>query len=220
MNMTYPAGLRVMLSAGLPDELKGTPRAQRLYDVLVVLSRALAAAGARLVFGGHPTITPVIDQAVSALVVGRDFTRLYQAAYFRAQVLQEVLDPTRFPDVHWIGDPAAGYQASLTAMRQAMVEDARAAILIGGRSARSGTPVPGLREEHKLFLKVHPEGPVYLLGLLDGEARRMIGEVERGGLREPNGLTAGERHVVHHSDLIELVAPLIIRDLGRHLNYP
>lgn len=204
----------VLLSASLPDELKGTVRAQRLFDVLVVLSRALAGAGARLVFGGHPTITPVIDQAVARLGVQRDFLQLYQARHYESQVLEEILDQTRFPCVHWVGKKGDDRRSALTALRQRMAKEADAAILIGGRGIRTDTPIPGLREEYALFRAKKPRSPIYILGLLEGEALRMICEVEHDQIDEPNGLSREELQLIHHSDLIELIAPLIVRDLA------
>lgn len=213
-------GTRVMLSASVPDELSGTPRAQELYRALTVLSRAVAMAGGRLTFAGHPSITPVMDRAVEAIGVDRDFVRIYQAAHFRPEALPEVLDPERFPNLRWIGDPSDERPAALTAMRTAMAQESDAAIFIGGRAADEKRPVPGLREEYRLFRQHRPNAPIYLLGLLDGEARRMIDDVERGELKEPNGLSAKERELVHHGDLIELIAPLISRDMARWLLTP
>ncbi len=216
MNIETLQGRRILLSASLPDELKGTPRAQGMYDLLVLLSRALAGAGARLLFGGHPSVTPLIDRAVAGLGVEREFLCLYQAAHFRHQILEQVADPSRFPQIHWIGDEGDDREAGLTAMRRAMAAEADAAILVGGRGQRPEV-CPGLREEYALFLEAHPQGPLYLLGMLEGEAGRMIAEAEQGQLAEPNSLSAKELRLIHHADLVELVVPLMLADLGRLL---
>lgn len=213
MNAMPLKGLRVMLSAALPDELAGTVRAQKLYDLLVVLSRALAAAGAHLVFGGHPSITPLINRAASRQGLANGMVTLYQAARFRSQAPEAVFCSEYLTDVRWIGSADDGRATALTALRQAMAADADAAIFVGGRGRRPDTPVPGLREEYQQFCTLHPESPIYLLGLLDGEALKMIQEVEQGQLLEPNGLTEPERQLVHHSDMVELCVALIRRDL-------
>jgi hypothetical protein len=107
-------------------------------------------------------------------------TTTYQAANFRDQAPAEVFDPTVFPDVLWVGDPDAAVEDNLVSLREAMAADSDAAVLIGGRSDTSLTPVPGVRDEYKRFLDHHPKGPVCLVGLLGGEARRLAEEAEAG----------------------------------------
>ena len=51
-------GLPVMLSASVPDELAGKPRAQDLVTAAMLLTHQILSANGRVVFGGHPSITP------------------------------------------------------------------------------------------------------------------------------------------------------------------
>lgn len=60
-------GLPVFLSAALPDSLRGTPRALWLQNFVAAFVRGLLAAGGRLIFGGHPSVTPLV-QPVRPLV--------------------------------------------------------------------------------------------------------------------------------------------------------
>jgi len=207
-------GLRVLLSASIPEGVAGTPGAQDLYSAVAVLTRRILAAGGHLVFGGHPSVTPLILRAAAAVDRGPAAVTLYQAINFRDQAPAEVHDPSLFPNLHWVGDPAAGIPENLSALREAMALDSAAAVLIGGRGEASLTREPGLREEYRRFRAHHPGGPVYLVGLLGGEARRMAQEAAAGTLAEPNGLDEESRREVRFGRNLDLIGPAIARDLA------
>src|SRR5687767_4551221 len=62
--------LSVFLSASVPDELSGTSRAQDFFDFLVVVAGGVLSAGGRLIFGGHPSVTPLLHRVVEAMRLG------------------------------------------------------------------------------------------------------------------------------------------------------
>jgi len=171
-----------------------------------------------LVFGGHPSITPLIHRAAAVVGRGADAITLYQSVDFRDEIPAEVLDTEAFPDVRWVGKPGMGIAENLTTLRKAMAKNSDAAILIGGRTTTNLTPVPGLQEEFRRFLDCHPNGPVYLLGLMGGEARRLAEQVERGELTEPNGLDRTTRHEVHFGHNLDFIGPVIAADMASQLN--
>lgn len=207
-------GLRVLLSASIPEGFSGTSAAQDFYSAVVTITRRILAAGGHLVFGGHPSITPLIRRAAATVARGPEAITLYQAVNFRDKAPPEVHDPGLFPDVRWVGDATASVPENLSVLREAMAADSDAAILIGGRHEASLTGEPGLREEHRRFLDHHLRGPVYLVGLLYGEARRMAEEAAAGRLPEPNGLDDAGRKEVHFGRNLDLIAPRIAQDIA------
>ncbi|HEX9733193.1 MAG TPA: hypothetical protein VGG06_14560 [Thermoanaerobaculia bacterium] len=206
MTLSSLEGLPVFLSASLPQALSGTPRALDLQGFLVAFVRGLLAAGGRLVFGGHPAVTPLVQRVASDFGEGK--VDLYQLTRFRDYAPAEVRAPQFV--VHWVDSD------SLEPMRDRMVDEAQAAVFVGGKT-RDEAPIggaPGICDEYRRFLRRHPGGPAYVLGLLGGEAERLARELENNG-GEPNGLNAKERRVLHHTTDVDLAASLVLADLRR-----
>lgn len=204
--LTQLDGLPVFLSASLPAALEGSPRALDLQGFVVAFVRGLLAAGGRLIFAGHPSVTPLVQRV--ALDFGPATVELYQLSRFRKTAPPEVNAP-QFA-LHWINSP------KLAPMRDEMVARARAAVFVGGKTREEGPVggVPGIRDEYQRFLCRHPRGPAYLVGLLEGEAARLITELDPEG-GEPSGLTPGERRTLHETTNVDLAASLILADLRR-----
>lgn len=200
-------GIPVCLSASLPEELRGTPRALDLQQLLVALLRGLLAGGGRLVFGGHPSVTPLIHRVASEAGFPTPSVELYQLTRFRAEAPQEIYAPTFL--LHWIDSQ------DLAPMREEMARISAAALFVGGKTHGYIGPRPGIRDEYERFLAHHPEGPAYLLGLLEGEARCLIREMERAGQREPNRLSPAELEILHHTPDVDLAVSLVLADLRR-----
>lgn len=210
-------GLPVMLSASVPDELRGSPRALDLFSAVTLLVRRIIAAGGRVVFGGHPSIVPLVRRA--ALEAGADegTVQLYLLNCFRNQAPPEINDRQVFGSIHWLGneDDTKPSAADLSALRDAMVKASQAAVFIGGRTAGYYGDLPGIRDEYQRFLGEHEQGPVYLLGLLDGETSRIISELEANRQREKNHLDDTAVQFLHNSDNIDIIAPLVVEGLER-----
>jgi hypothetical protein len=206
-------GLPVLLSAGVPQSLAAGPRAQQVYTALAALVRSLLAAGAHLVFGGHPTVTPLVHRAATRVGGGGGIT-LYQLQRFRDQAPAEVDDAAIFTDVRWMGDGQGDMDQALGAMRDAMAAQARAAVFVGGKTQGFAGSLPGKRDELQRFRACHPQGPVYLIGMLGGETPRLVDGAEAGSLAEHNGLSPQAARLVHRADDIAVIAPLIAGDLA------
>jgi hypothetical protein len=177
--------------------------------------RSLFGAGAPLVFGGHPTITPLVHRAAKALGERKPPISLYQLERFRGQEPPETADTAIFDDVHWVGDPDLDIGADLANLRDPMVAQAKAAVFVGGKTTGFKGGKPGIRDEYERFRARHPDGPVYLVGHLGGETSKLITEAAAGKDLEHNGLAPDARNEVHESDDENIVAAPIVRDLLR-----
>jgi len=79
-----PEPLPVLLSASAPDELAGTSETLRVCDYVVAIVEALFDRGLHLVFGGHPTITPLVHRAARTRGADKPPIDLFQPERFRA----------------------------------------------------------------------------------------------------------------------------------------
>ncbi len=211
-----------MLSASIPNELQNLPQAQELFSVIILFTRHILRAGGRLLFGGHPTVTPLVHQVASAMEHDEDAIQLYQLNFFKQQAPEEVWDTNVFKTIHWIGEEPQGtkedttiLQTGLTKMREAMTEAAQAAIFIGGKTTGFSGGQPGIRDEYEHFLDKPQGGSVYLIGLLKGETEKIITELEGKAEREPNGLTDRQLRILHHGQNIDLIVPVVVADIAK-----
>jgi hypothetical protein len=209
LNLSRLDGFPVFLSASLPESLRGTPRALDLQGFLVAFVRGLLAAGGRLIFGGHPSVTPLIQRVASDF--GEGSVELFQLTRFRDVAPAEIYEPEFV--LHWVDGEA------LAPMRDRMAGEALAAVFVGGKTQEESPAdgVPGIRDEFKRFLRRRPQGPAYLLGLLDGEASQLIADL--GDYGEPNHLSDSERQALHYTVDVDLAASLVLADLRRHVGH-
>lgn len=222
MKLSLPdlRGFPVMLSASLPQDLAGTSRAQELFDVIVAVVGGVLSADGTLVFGGHPSVTPLVHRVASSLGFEEPRVALFQLRKFRQEVPKEAYDERVFGGVIWVGHESQPDSTSLAEdlaeMRARMVNMARAGIFLGGKTESNIGGVPGIRDEYERFIARHEAGPAYLLGGLGGEALRIIQSLEQSGGREPNSLSDDELADVRYADDIDFAAALVITDIRRH----
>jgi hypothetical protein len=206
----------VQLSASLPEpehvrDLEAAKHA--LHDFVVAFASALLLGGGHLVFGGHPTVTPVVHKAVKQLrsegYEGGQVT-LFQLRRFRRTAPVEVDDAPVFGPPRWIGreleelsSVTEGIAEDLGTMRDAMSQEATVAVFLGGKHAGLGGP--GLLDEYRRFRAVHPDAPVHLVGLLDGYTRELIKDLRD---TDPNV-------IVHQDRDVDLVVGMILADIIR-----
>lgn len=106
----------------------------------------------RIVWGGHPAITPMVWSVCEDLGVRySDAVVLYQSRYFEDIFPEE---NARFANVHFVDAVKNDRTLSLQAMRRAMLsrEDLDAAVFIGG--------MEGILEEYELFTGLHPKSKI------------------------------------------------------------
>jgi hypothetical protein len=117
----------------------------------------------RIVWGGHPSITPMIWSICEDLQVDyADSVVLYQSLFFNDRFPEE---NARFGNVVFTDAVNGDRESSLAAMRAAMLsrDDLVAAVLIGG--------MEGVEAELALFQQFHPSGAVVPVASPGGAAR-------------------------------------------------
>lgn len=201
----------VFVSASVPDPLRDekyftTGDTVAIRDAVIALLMVVLPR-TRLVFGGHPAITPMVKWVADQLEA---FNRvhMFQSKFFRAFYLKD-LELFRYEEIDAVPEDR---EASLLDMRMAMIksEEFCAAFFIGG--------MEGVEAEYEL-LKNHKPGvprfPVYTTGaaarilwtkewnsLMDQDTLK--GGFHRRALDELRGNTA---YVGLFTDLLDRTAP-------------
>lgn len=181
--MTALRHRRVFLSASYPSGKRGArfepfdPGA--IADAVTAIVRAVLGAKGRLLFGGHPTIAPLVLMVASEMDV-EGAVDVFQSQWFEDQITPETraLEKAGFGAIHWTPERATRAN-SLETMREAMLGHDRkliAGVFIGG--------MEGVQEEYELFHRFQPGVPrVSLVGpggaaarLPSDEARSVLGK--------------------------------------------
>ena len=119
----------------------------------------------RIVWGGHPSITPMIWSICEDLDVSyADSVVLYQSRFFKDRFPEE---NARFGNVVFTDAVPGDREASLFLMRQTMLsrEDLVGAVLIGG--------MDGVEAELALFQYHHPKAFIVPIAAAGGAAREI-----------------------------------------------
>lgn len=158
----------VFLSASVPNVGDGNYDYLRIHDIVVTLTYEIIKRGGTLVFGGHPTITPIIQNVMEIMGFDRQSgiypdIRLYQSKYFKEEYPLEVkLFPEKLLQETEIrgGNIESGEnskQASLKYMRTRMIIDDgikfTSAVFLGGKYEMAPKD-SGVWEEYEMF-KMH-----------------------------------------------------------------
>lgn len=145
----------IFLSASVPKpgrEFFGTEDVIAIRDAVIALaSTVLANPEYHLIWGGHPSITPLITLVLERYDLKMsDRVTLYQSNWFRGKFPEENGDVGEKVYTERLED----MDASLRLMREKMIgeNDYAAAVFIGGMG--------GIFEEYDLFMKCHPESKV------------------------------------------------------------
>lgn len=235
----------ILLSASVPNpktEFAISPAERTNLDEAVMsLARAIFSSCGRLVFGGHPTISPLIatiageyappseDVASRKDPLGNVLAGIYQSRIFEGRVPFETLLLFRlgFARIVWI-DPAPGeswndddprtpsekYKNSLVKMRRRMIADSDpdAMVCAGGMA--------GVHEEIKAFRKLRPGKPVYLLEGTGGATARAAMErspgmhvIDRDVLERLREANHDPHDEIRPAVLYPIVAQTIVRAL-------
>lgn len=145
--------VKIFLSASIPD-----PYRHKKYfetaDVVAIRDAVralvtLALPKGRLVWGGHPAITPLIRVIANDLgISSKGRVRLFQSAFFRGKMPK---DNAAFESLTIVPAVKADRDASLERMREQMIGSERfsAGVFIGG--------MEGVEVEFDLFRQTHPE---------------------------------------------------------------
>lgn len=118
----------------------------------------------RIVWGGHPAITPMVWAVCESLDVQyASAVRLYQSRFFEEWFPEE---NRRFRNVKYTPAVPDDRAASLDLMRRKMLaEPFDAAVFIGG--------MEGIFDEYKIFKELHPTSKVIALAAPGGAAMQL-----------------------------------------------
>lgn len=173
-------GKSIFLSASFPQEDRDKKYFEGTYpleitNAVVAVTKAIFNQKGRIIFGGHPTISPLI------LSIGTDFLTffknsdlplvyIYQSRYFEHEVSEYTLElvDKKIGEIRWVESVNDDREDSLHLMRKRMLEETSpvAGIFIGG--------MKGIIDEFNLFTEILPEIPAYPLGATGGATRQLF----------------------------------------------
>lgn len=165
----------VFISASFPDperlEESGPSFPADIAAAAAATIEATLRSGARLLFGGHPTINPLVLNIASMLSAGPQVT-IYQSEFFRSQFSDEVerLVNSEGATVHFT-PTGRDRDESLKTFREAMLaESIDAAFFIGGMS--------GIGDEFAILKSSNKRIPCLMYSDPGGFASRLIDGLE------------------------------------------
>ncbi|RWF17883.1 MAG: hypothetical protein EOS64_22280 [Mesorhizobium sp.] len=166
----------IFLSAGVPDPRRGPEFAATADTVAItaaVSALAYVALGRRrIIWGGHPAITPMIFVMCEGMNIDyAEWVTLYQSEFFKDEFPE---DNERFRNVVFTERLNNDREASLKLMRQRMFNEHefKAAVFIGGMG--------GIIAEYEMFRRLQPRAkviPVTSTGGASLEVAAKLGEV-------------------------------------------
>lgn len=124
----------------------------------------------RIVWGGHPAITPMVWAVCESLDVSYASTvKLYQSRFFQQWFPEE---NRRFRNVRFTPAVPGDRAASLELMRRAMLaEPFEAGVFIGG--------MEGVFDEYRIFRELHPAAKVVTVSAPGGAAMQLARQLRQ-----------------------------------------
>lgn len=171
----------IFLSAGVPDPTAGHFVGEGDVSAISAAVSALlyvTLGRRRLVWGGHPAITPMIWAFAEAMRIDYGaWVTLYLSGLFEDDFPEET---AHFHNVVKVEPVADNLQASLSKMRNRMIEETayEAAVFVGGMA--------GLFEEYELFKERAPAAAILPIMSTGGAARLIGQQIGADGLFEAN----------------------------------
>lgn len=187
------AGKRVFLSASVPKAGSGWENARldlNVDEAVISLTRTVFAEGGQLVFGGHPSISPLVLTIASEYAALREkeepLALIYQSAMFRDRVPEQtvMLMQLGYGEIVWTPiaegeswneDPVTKrpiVPKSLRKMREDMIRETSPAAFI----AAGG--MEGIVEEVNLFRELVPGAPVFAIATTGGASATLAEKVD------------------------------------------
>ena len=203
--MTSLEGKAIFLSASFPSGERGEPfqpaDPAAIADAVTAVARAVLEAKGRIVFGAHPTISPLV------LLVAGEHRRRHVVDIYQSRGYSEVVPPETlrlealgFGRIIWTDDLGERGR-NLALMREAMLDVRPAAgVFIGG--------MEGIVEEFDALARRYADVPRCVIAAAGGAARCLAA---RSDARPPKGF---ESHV--ESAKYPAVARAIVDLAARH----
>lgn len=167
----------IFLSASIP-----LPERESKYidtaDVIAIRDAVIALTTVilphhRLVWGGHPSITPLVYYVMQKLNLNiQEHVTLYQSRFFEKYFLE---DNNKFNNVILTDIIDNDKDKSLLHMRERMLGESEfsAAVFIGGMEGIEGDKEKGIEGEYKMFIDRHPQALILPIAST-GAASRII----------------------------------------------
>lgn len=151
----------IFLSASVPlpdrdQKYIGTADIIAIRDAVIALTTVVLPKH-RLVWGGHPSITPLVYYVMEKLNFNiQDHVKLYQSRFFERFFPE---DNNKFNNVTLTDIIEDDREKSLLHMRERMLSefDFSAAVFIGGMEGINGDDEKGIDGEFKMFRERHPK---------------------------------------------------------------
>jgi hypothetical protein len=193
----------VLMSASVPTEERNAEfrkiaNAQvQIEQAVIALARSVFQAGGRLVFGGHPSISPIVLMVAAEYGFDRPAEssgerQAKPVVIYQSKAYEEVIPDTTYElfnlgyaEINWteavegekfdksVKDTEQCHR-SLTLMRQSMVrENPDALVCIGG--------MEGVIEEFEIFRERFPNRLIYLFEPTGGASSKLAGRYGNSG---------------------------------------
>jgi hypothetical protein len=164
---------KIFLSASIPYP----ERDKKYYDTADIIAirdsvRALATVvipKAHLIWGGHPSITPLIRFVVDRMKISlKQHVTLYQSLYFEDKFPQ---DNFAFENVI-LTPKTQDLKESLSIMRKSLIEESNfcVGIFIGG--------MEGINDEYEMFISAHPTAMVLPIASTGAAAKILYDKIK------------------------------------------
>lgn len=162
----------IFLSASIPLP-KRDPKYIETADIIAIRDAVIALTTVvlphhRLIWGGHPSITPLIYHVMNKLHLNiQKHITLYQSRFFEKHFPE---DDDKFKNIVFTDVIDDDEKKSLLHMRHRMLDDFEfsAGIFIGG--------MEGVEEEYKLFMKKHPNALILPIASTGAAAKKIYDE--------------------------------------------
>lgn len=162
----------IFLSASIPlperdEKYIGTADIIAIRDAVIALTTVVLPHH-RLIWGGHPSITPLIYYVMERLNLNiQEHITLYQSRFFEKYFPE---DNNKFENIVFIDVVDNDREKSLLYMRYKMLDESEfsAGIFIGG--------MEGVEEEYEMFVKKHPKALALPIASTGAAAKKIYDE--------------------------------------------
>ena len=162
----------IFLSASIPlperdEKYIGTADIIAIRDAVIALT-TVGLPHYRLIWGGHPSITPLIYYVMERLNLNiQEHMTLYQSRFFEKHFPE---DNNKFENIVFTDVIDNDREKSLLYMRHRMLDDSKfsAGIFIGG--------MEGVEEEYDMFIKKHPKALALPIASTGAAAKKIYDE--------------------------------------------
>lgn len=198
-------GAAVFVSASFHEDgdqgsYPGNAHPLQVTDAVKAVVKAVLSRGGRIVFGGHPSITPLVLEVGREVAPERPTDQplvwLFQSKAFEGEIPRatERLSNRNWVELTEVPGSSNQIQESLARMRLQMIKETspQAAIFIGGKR--------GIEEEWGMFREAFPARPVFPIGSAGGATQFLT----EAGLTNPSLRLGAEQRTAYRELISDL----------------